>query len=126
MRGVDREAGKLIDAVAATLMVRGDAVEKDFAIEAAERRRSILIWLVSFLAVALVVSTGAGIYISASIIRPLKVATHVAEQVARGDLTAEITVTSRDETGRLLQSLKRMNASLGLIVSEVRHSSESV
>jgi len=48
------------------------------------------------------------------------------EQVARGDLTANIEVSSQDEIGQLLQSLKKMNASLGTIVSEVRSSSDSV
>jgi methyl-accepting chemotaxis protein len=55
-----------------------------------------------------------------SITRPLTIAVGIAEQVARGDLTAEIHVASTDETGQLIASLKEMNASLAHIVAKVR------
>jgi methyl-accepting chemotaxis protein len=44
----------------------------------------------------------------------------VARTVASGDLTHEIKVDSKDETGELLRALKDMNASLSKIVDEVR------
>ena len=126
VRGIDREATQRIDDMVRIISERGDALDKEFAADAASRRKAVLFWLLVCAITALVVSISLGILISASIIRPLKTATDVAEQVARGDLTAEIEVHSTDETGRLLQSLKKMNASLGTIVSEVRRSSESV
>jgi methyl-accepting chemotaxis protein len=55
-----------------------------------------------------------------SITRPLTTAVGIAEQVARGDLTADIRVSSTDETGQLIASLKEMNASLANIVGKVR------
>jgi methyl-accepting chemotaxis protein len=55
-----------------------------------------------------------------SITRPLTTAVGIAEQVARGDLTAEIHVSSTDETGQLIASLKEMNTSLANIVGKVR------
>jgi methyl-accepting chemotaxis protein len=55
-----------------------------------------------------------------SITRPLNAAVGIAGQVARGDLTAEIHVSSTDETGQLIASLKEMNASLAHIVGKVR------
>ena len=50
----------------------------------------------------------------------------VAERVAQGDLTAEIHVESRDETGRLLTALGAMNTNLVQIVRQIRDSSESI
>jgi len=126
VRGIDREATQHIDELVKAVRDRGDVLDKEFTADAAQRRKSILFWLLAFLITAIVVSVATGLGIATSIIRPLKTATDVAEQVARGDLTAVIKVSSTDETGRLLQSLRRMNSSLGTIVSEVRSSSECV
>jgi methyl-accepting chemotaxis protein len=61
-----------------------------------------------------------------SITRPLAAAVKVAQTVAAGDLTAQIHVTSTDETGQLLQALKDMNASLRNIVGQVRGSTDAI
>jgi two-component system, sensor histidine kinase and response regulator len=47
-----------------------------------------------------------------SITRPLGKAIAIAQRVAHGDLSTVIEVTSKDETGELLQALKDMTASL--------------
>ncbi|MGZ8320584.1 MAG: methyl-accepting chemotaxis protein, partial [Telluria sp.] len=57
---------------------------------------------------------------------PLRRAVDVARQVAAGDLTVEVEVDSRDETGQLLEALKRMNASLADIVGEVRAGTDTI
>ncbi|WP_308167126.1 methyl-accepting chemotaxis protein [Candidatus Symbiopectobacterium endolongispinus] len=46
--------------------------------------------------------------------------------MATGDLTSDILVTRKDETGLLLQALRNMNDSLRHIVSQVRDGSESI
>ncbi len=59
-------------------------------------------------------------WIARVVARPLQEAVKVAKTVASGDLTSDIQVKTRDETGELLQALKEMNASLLSVVSEVR------
>ncbi len=49
-----------------------------------------------------------------------------SRRIASGDLTAHITVDSRDETGELLASLKEMNEGLAHIVGDVRNGAESI
>ena len=61
-----------------------------------------------------------------AIVRPLEQAVAIAGAVAKGDLTQTIDVTSRDETGRLLQALKDMNDSLVRIVSQVRTGTDNI
>jgi methyl-accepting chemotaxis protein len=61
-----------------------------------------------------------GYFIVRSISKPVLEAVRVARRVADGDLTAHITVNSRNETGQLLQALKEMSDSLARIVGEVR------
>jgi len=65
-------------------------------------------------------------WLTRSITRPLARAVKIAETVASGDLTSDIVVDSRDETGQLLSALKQMNESLVRIVGQVRDSSESI
>jgi methyl-accepting chemotaxis protein len=64
--------------------------------------------------------------LSRSIVAPLNYAVSVAKTVASGDLTNRIEVSSKDETGQLLQSLKDMNTSLNKIVSQVRTGTSSI
>nr|WP_198982565.1 methyl-accepting chemotaxis protein [Herbaspirillum sp. ASV7] len=64
--------------------------------------------------------------ISRSITHPLNRAVQVAETVAAGDLTAVISASSTDETGRLLQALAAMNQKLKAIVMEVRRGTDSM
>ncbi len=77
-------------------------------------------------ALAIVLAALGGWWVTRSITAPIQRAMQVAETVAAGDLTSRIDVTSNDETGKLLAALKTMNASLGRIVEQVRHSSESI
>ncbi|MGB9981695.1 MULTISPECIES: methyl-accepting chemotaxis protein [unclassified Herbaspirillum] len=61
-----------------------------------------------------------------SIVRPLKQAVGLSQRVAAGDLTAQISVTSRDEVGQLLASLQDMNARLRDLVARVRHGTDAI
>lgn len=75
---------------------------------------------------ALIFGVVAGVLLTRSITRPLARAVSLAEQVASGDLTADIQVTSKDEVGTLLNSLKRMSESLLKTVSEVRAGTDTI
>ena len=88
----------------------------------ATARNTLLI--VAALAIALAIA--AALWLIRSITAPLSRAVEVADQVAAGDLTARIDITSTDETGQLLGALQRMQQSLVRTVSVVRQNSESV
>ena len=60
------------------------------------------------------------------IARPLHEAVRIARSVAAGDLTQQIEVNSRNETGQLLQALKDMNDSLSSTVRTVRRGTETI
>jgi len=61
-----------------------------------------------------------------SIVAPLRQAVALSQRVAAGDLTAHITVTSRDEVGQLLASLQDMNTRLRDIVTRVRQGTDAI
>ena len=95
-RTIDAEARKIEDASALSLRLQGA--------------------LSAFLALLVV---GAGLLLRNSIVAPLHEAVTVARRVARGDLGAEIVVTSRDEAGQLLAALRDMNKELRRLVTQV-------
>lgn len=75
---------------------------------------------------SLIAAVAAGVLVTKSITKPLAKALTVAEAVAAGDLTVQVSATGKDEVSQLLQALGRMNTSLGSIVSQVRESSDSI
>ena len=77
-------------------------------------------------AAAAVLAAWVAWWVTRSITRPLNRAVGVAEAVAGGDLTQRIEVTSRDETGQLLQALANMNDSLARTVGKVRSGSDTI
>ncbi|MDR7269469.1 methyl-accepting chemotaxis protein-1 (serine sensor receptor) [Pelomonas saccharophila] len=64
--------------------------------------------------------------ITRSITQPVAAAVQLAEAVSAGDLRQSISVRGRDEVAQLLRALAAMNDSLARIVSQVRHSSDSI
>ena len=77
-------------------------------------------------AAAVVIGAAFGWLLTRSITHPLARAVGLAQQVASGDLTADIHVDSRDEVGQLLAALKTMNDSLLKTVTEVRAGTETI
>jgi len=55
------------------------------------------------------------------ITRPLNQGMEVANRIAQGDLSSQITITSQDETGKLLHALQVMQDSLRAIVAEIKN-----
>ncbi|EJE53709.1 HAMP domain-containing protein, partial [Acidovorax sp. CF316] len=96
------EAGKEAEAAAAALL-------RDVLIAGA-----LAIALAIFLAITII----------RSITRPLAQAVQAADRVAAGDLSGDIVVQSRDETGHLLSALQRMQQSLVATVTTVRGNAE--
>jgi methyl-accepting chemotaxis protein len=65
-------------------------------------------------------------WITRSITFPINGAVRIAQTVAAGDLSSRIEVTSKDETGQLMQALKDMNDSLVGIVGNVRSGTDTI
>ncbi len=86
----------------------------------------VVLVLVAILALGLGISVSISAFMSRMIVRPLRHAIGMAGRIAGGDLTSEIKVVGRDETGELLQALKDMNDSLKKIVGEVRSGTDSI
>ena len=77
-------------------------------------------------AAALILAALIAWWLARNISVPLRSAIDVARQVAQGDLTVQVEVRSKDETGELMQALKDMTASLLRIVTEVRGGTQAI
>jgi methyl-accepting chemotaxis protein len=96
------------------------------AAEIAVQYQSGRTMLISLGVLAIAMGIACAVWITGTITRPIRAAVRVAETVASGDLTSSIEVGSRDETGQLMQSLKRMNDSLVDIVGQVRGGTDAI
>jgi methyl-accepting chemotaxis protein len=67
-----------------------------------------------------------GFMLVRSIVSTLNAAVNIADRIASGELGNEVRVDSSDELGRLMDSLKRMDAKLVEIVGSVRGSADAV
>ncbi len=69
--------------------------------------------------VILLVSLGLAVILIRLITRPLFQSMEVADRIAKGDLSSRITISSRDETGKLLQALQTMQDKLRALVADI-------
>jgi methyl-accepting chemotaxis protein len=80
----------------------------------------------SGMVLGLILAGFVGAMLIRSIVRPLDEAVRIAGAVADGDLTQDIPVRGRDETGHLMRALNEMNAGLARIVGRVRASTDTI
>ncbi|MBJ6752422.1 methyl-accepting chemotaxis protein [Geomonas anaerohicana] len=80
----------------------------------------------TLLAVGLILAIVLGFFISRLITRPLDKAVQVANRLAEGDLTVDVVVDSKDETGQLQQAMGHMVQSLRGLVSQTVQISSSI
>ncbi|MBH9576141.1 methyl-accepting chemotaxis protein [Inhella proteolytica] len=125
----DGKVNEMAPAVAASLaaLVKLQVTEAKKEYDNAKAIEVQVEW-VSLIAALVALSLGSwlGWWITRSITQPVSSAVDLAEKVAAGDLRTEIDVRGRDEVAQLLRSLGQMNESLVKIVSQVRHSSDSI
>ncbi len=106
-----RAAGAL-EAADKAYQAQQDAMQADLVAS------SSLILIASGL--ALIVGVIASLLITRLIVRPLREVIQAANQIARGDLSAQIVVNRRDEFGQLMLAMQEMSKSLRGIVGRLQ------
>ncbi|TFW29988.1 HAMP domain-containing protein, partial [Massilia arenosa] len=118
-------AGPVRDGINALIQFELKAARTEFESNQAIYR-IVFISCSSGILLGVLLSTAIGVWLVRGISGPLGQAVSVAKCVAAGDLTQQIEVSSRDETGQLMQALKDMNESLVRIVTEVRTGADTI
>ena len=85
----------------------------------ARASRTAAVLLLAILLAAVAASIAAALLMSRAIVRPLHAAIRAADQIARGDLSADVKVRGTDETADLLKALAEMTNNLRQLVGEV-------
>lgn len=126
--GLERQARKKLDSTVSTLMedVRREKEADDQSLR--EREVVSVNIQIAFSVAGVLVAVVIGGLLIRAIIRPLN---RVNEQLAaiadgEGDLTKELTVSSKDEIGELAASFNRMLANLRTLISQIRGHAQQV
>lgn len=114
----------------------GAALEDDAAINAdkaegfandSKSTFNAVLWAsLACIAAGVLIGAGVSVYIVRAMTSPLGHAVGIAERIADGKLDNRISASSRDEFGKLLDALRRMDAQLSRTVREIMASSETV
>ncbi len=121
-KGKDREAANTLNELRAALS-QSESAAADAAVSGARNATRIALTVMILITVVAVLGS---VWLSRQIVTALHQAVDLADQVARGDLSATVAVQGSDEIAGLLRSLATMREHLVDIVSKVRQGSDSV
>ena len=99
---------------------------KEMAEFNAKTAKAASILMITLSIVGVVIAAALGIFITRMITRPLGEGVAFANALAAGDLTAKISVTSKDETGQLMEALDNMVGKLKGVVGDVMGAADNV
>ncbi len=102
-----------------SMKVSMDQVNKDLT---AQRYKSILVAIITAIPVLMLIYP----FIRRVVTQPLELAVKAARDIASGDLTQTIAVTSNNEIGGLQHALKDMQSGLARIVGQVRSGTDAI
>jgi len=123
------EMSPLADDMAATLKELVE-LNKHNANLATEAARLVFInsrvWVGVMIGITALITIGLALLLTRSIVLPLAQSLGVAEVVAGGDLTGDISISGKDEPARLLQALKSMQHSLRDTIRQISESSSQL
>jgi methyl-accepting chemotaxis protein len=118
-------ADEVLDVARSVATAGIDTAQSNMDDAVAEIRRSVSV-VVGGLVVALVVAALTTFFFTRMITRALRRGVAFAEQLAGGDLTANLEVHQRDEVGQLADSLRNMQERLADVVGNVKSASENI
>ncbi|AVR98412.1 methyl-accepting chemotaxis protein [Pseudoduganella armeniaca] len=81
---------------------------------------------IALLVLAALAGSALALWVARMVARPLGEAVEAARAVADGDLTRDLSVRSRDETGELMAALRDMTAKLQALVAQVRTGTDTI
>ncbi|KQN48493.1 methyl-accepting chemotaxis protein [Serratia sp. Leaf51] len=79
-----------------------------------------ILWMSLITVAAILLSMATAFIITRQITTPLSATLRVAQQIARGDLRADLHTSRRDELGELMQAVGEMNDDLRRIIGDIR------
>ena len=129
IRVVNGEMNQLAEELAATLHELVN-LNKASANQAASLAQTVFTqsrsWVIGMIALTALITIGLAVWLTRSIVLPLAQSLKVAQSVASGDLTGEISLSGNDEPARLQQALKGMQENLRDTIRRISESSNQL
>ncbi|MGY3024683.1 methyl-accepting chemotaxis protein [Pseudomonas lurida] len=129
IRVVNGEMNQLADELAATLHKLVN-LNKASANQAASLAQTVFTqsrsWVIGMILLTALITIGLAVWLTRSIVLPLAQSLKVAQSVASGDLTGEISLSGNDEPARLQQALKGMQENLRDTIRRISESSNQL
>jgi methyl-accepting chemotaxis protein len=110
---IDPVSGKFSDLVDMQIKV----AKKEYDKSSKSYQQSKLISITAII-LGVLLACGCGLMIVRSIIRPLAAGVEIANRLADGDLTVDVQVDSKDETGQLMTAMRNMVTNLRDMISK--------
>ncbi len=126
VRGMDREPTNLVESIAEDARKQELTEMAAMASAAGAKYHMILISSLVAIVIGMIIGMFVAILIIRAILKPLAEGVFVSEKLAKGDLTFDIEVTSKDETGQLLAAMKNMLEKLKTVVVDVKNAADNV
>lgn len=115
---------KTLDAAVSGLVKAEETMARERHTAAIASYNNALVNSVVILVIAISLSLLISIYMSRTIVNPLKGAVDMANKIAEGDLTQAIHAGSKDETGDLVMALAQMQASLRELIGNISNNTQ--
>ncbi len=113
---VSRKIGELVD-----LQISVAERELSAAIARIDNR---LAWMLGIALAGVVLMTAVSVSIMRAIVRPVRIAISVLEDMASGDFRTPVRVISRDEMGKLLDTVRVMQIRLGINLADQKRKAD--
>jgi methyl-accepting chemotaxis protein len=126
VKGVDREPTEAMEAMIARIQTLAQEQLQASDDHAAQSYRNIWLTEIWVLVISFIVVSFLCYWLIKGITVPLLLAVKAANQLAAGDLTAELKSFGNDEPGRVLEAMSRMISSLSRVVGELRAGSSAL
>jgi methyl-accepting chemotaxis protein-1 (serine sensor receptor) len=124
--GIDRAPTAAIDGLVASMKQDAQAVSLQIDRQSRDAFHAACLFLICVLLCAMIAGAVLIWLLAYSITAPIGRAVKVAQAVAEGDLSVQVSASGRDEVGRLLAALNAMNGQLRQVVNTIRAGSTEI
>ncbi|GFZ95160.1 methyl-accepting chemotaxis protein [Dyella caseinilytica] len=124
--GIDRAPTAAIDSLVANMKQGAQTASTQIDQQSRDAFRDACVFLIAVVLCAMLAGAMLTWLLAYSITAPIGRAVKMAQAVAEGDLSTQVTVTSHDETGKLLAALDAMNGQLRRVVNTIRAGSTEI
>lgn len=126
LNGEGASIGASIDSAVVSMKETKISAAKDLSASNTATAKTATVQAITILVVGVAIAIGLGVFIARTIKRPVNKLLVASREIAKGDLSVEIDVDSKDEIGQLAKAFDEMARSVNAVMTDINSSSEQV